>query len=130
MWPNEIFEGWTARVFEIWAREAHERGNVPTYYPGGTKSGRKAERTPDGRYVDPPWQVRAVEDAVIAQERADIAAGQKVQQLEDAFRTVSAWIVRLPRRVVEGVLGWPAWVIPVGAVALAIFLARQWGTRR
>lgn len=117
-------------VFAVWVADAKARGNVVTVFPSGPYIGRKAERTPLGEYVQPPEAVRAVEDAVLAQERRDISAGEKVAMLERALSDAARWVLSVPRRVVEGVIGWPPWVIPLGAAVLVVYLVRNLTPRR
>lgn len=113
-------------VFAVWTADVRARGGQATVDP---RTGRKAERF-GATYRAPPPAVQAMELAVLAQERADITAGEKLQLYQDAFNAALGWVASLPKRIVESAFGLPAWVIPVGAIALAIFLARQWGTRR
>ncbi|MGH7180221.1 MAG: hypothetical protein ACREJC_22775 [Tepidisphaeraceae bacterium] len=116
-------------VFAVWVADAKARGNQPTVFPSGPSRGLKAERTPTGQYIAPPREVQDVEQAVLAQERRDIAAGERLRLLEDALGAAADWMLSLPRRVVEKVIGWPPWVIPLGLAALAVFLVREWGRR-
>jgi len=132
-------------VFRAWAADVRARGGQVTVHPSGPRRGYKAERFPNPaggyRYVDPPAEVVQLELAVRAQEAGDIAAGDRalqialgaawdwVKELPQYVLDAALWVAGIPRQLVGRALGLPGWVIPVGAVVLAIYLARQWGRR-
>lgn len=120
-------------VFDAWVQDVKRRGGIATVWPSGLRMGYKAERFPKTgggfSYNNPPAPVMKLEEAIRAQEREDIEAGERLQMLQDALTGAARWVLQLPRRVVENVLGLPSWFIPLGVMALAVFLVREWGRR-
>lgn len=138
------------RVVDVWNVLVHNRGNQPTRVPRGPYRGELAERGTDldnlpGQTIEvfgaygyalAPDAVLAADHALAAQDRSDISAGEKLQAIQDALERAAAWLAALPGNVVdvvggglvrgvEGALGVPAWVLPVGLIALAVYAARE-----
>jgi len=132
-------------VFAAWTADVRARGGQATVYPSGPRRGYKAERFPVAsggyRYADPPAVVVQLEEAVRAQEQGDIAAGERaleialgaawewVRSLPQHVLEAAVWVAGVPRQLVGSALGLPGWVIPLGAIALAVYVAREWGRR-
>jgi hypothetical protein len=132
-------------VFRAWAADVRARGGQATVYPSGGRRGYKAERFPVAsggyRYQDPPAEVMQLEAAVLEREQGDIAAGEHalaialdaawdwVKGLPQQVLDAAKWVAGVPRELIGSALGFPPWVVPVGLIAAAVYLVREWGRR-
>lgn len=112
---------------------------VPTRMPSGPSTGQLAERYQDQtgvfRYGLAPADVRAADAAVGRQLDQQIAAGKTAQVIESAPAAAGDAFVRLAtgtaqtagaagRGILGGVLGIPAWAVPVALAAAGIFTVK------
>jgi hypothetical protein len=106
----------------VWQAQVRARGNVPTRMPKGPNVGKLAER-----YVDQQGAYRYAlasdaalkADAGVADGYAsDIAAGARVQAIQDGAAAVVQGTLAAPRNIIGGVLGIPP--NAVGLIALGV----------
>jgi hypothetical protein len=82
-----------------------------------------------------------LEAAVLESEQGDIAAGEHalaialdaawdwVKGLPQQVLDAAKWVAGVPRELIGSALGFPPWVVPVGLIAAAVYLVREWGRR-
>jgi hypothetical protein len=114
-----------------WQSAVKARGNAVTRMPKGPNVGKLAERYTDrqgvARYALATAAALKADGRGAAQYAADIAAGKRVEQLEQTVKVLkdgAGLALDLPRKAIGGILGIPPWAVTVLVLGGGVFAVR------
>jgi hypothetical protein len=133
--PSRSELGELPAAVTAWQLSVKARGGVATRMPANrdpahagqlaARFGGEGSATPNAvpRYELAPAAVQRADGAIASDYASSIAAGARVQAVEDAAKSLAKGALELPRNVVGGVLGIPPGLVGVLVAGGAAFAA-------